>query len=196
MKDHGVELTEEDHSNRRPGVFWIAIAGAFLIGLGVFAYFASVVVNFPGEVSASTWVQSWRSSWLDAVTKATYLPGTLQAAIPLVLLTSAAFFVKGMRAESALILTTSVLGQLITFVLKELVARPRPSSDLVQVLQQTNSFSFPSGHATFYIVFLGTLVFILSMNMRAGSARKLGCVDISSEPYESTDEVQESQETR
>ena len=26
--------------------------------------------------------------------------------------------------------------------------------------------------------------------------KELGCVDISSEPYESTDEVQESQETR
>ena len=29
-----------------------------------------------------------------------------------------------------------------------------------------------------------------------GRDRLLGCVDISSEPYESTDEVQESQETR
>ena len=29
-----------------------------------------------------------------------------------------------------------------------------------------------------------------------GTAIGLGCVDISSEPYESTDEVQESQETR
>ena len=39
----------------------ITFGVAFLLGLGVFAYFASVVNNFPGEVSFSTWVQSWRA---------------------------------------------------------------------------------------------------------------------------------------
>ena len=148
--------------------FYAAMTLAFLIGLGVFAYFASVVGTFPGEVRASTWVQSLGTPWLDTVMKAVSSPGGLAIAGPIVLVASAGLYAKGWRSESILILASAGVGRLASFGLKEMVTRPRPPEDLVRVLQETDSYSFPSGHAMHYAVFLGTLAVILAIRMNPG----------------------------
>ena len=48
------------------------------------------------------------------------------------------------------------LGQLVKIV----VHRPRPGANLVNVLQQLNSYSFPSGHVLTYTAFFGFLFFL------------------------------------
>ena len=156
-----------------PGMLPLSLTGAFLIGLGVFAYFASTVSHFPGEVSASTWVQSWRASWLDALTKAVSLPGVLAVAVPMVLLASAVLYLRGWRVEGALLLMATIGGHLIGVALKEMISRTRPPDELVQVLQGSDSYSFPSGHVMHYVVFFGTLVFILTMRMNPGVGLRL-----------------------
>jgi membrane-associated phospholipid phosphatase len=40
------------------------------------------------------------------------------------------------------------------------VHRPRPGADIVNVLQQLNDFSFPSGHVLTYTAFFGFLFFL------------------------------------
>ena len=143
---------------------------AFLLGLPLFGYFAGAVDTFPGEVSVSNWVQSRRTPWLDFVMKAISLPGILAIAGPLVLVTSTALYIKGWRAEGVLISAAAVAGRLVTFGLKEAIGRPRPSEGLVQVLQDADGYSFPSGHVMHYVVFLGTLAVILTMRVKTGLA--------------------------
>ena len=151
----------------------IGVIAASLIGLVTFAYFASTVAHFPGEVQVSTWVQSWRSSWMDTLMIAFTALGDLAVAGPLVLLTSIVMYRRGWRSEGILIFAAAVAGRFVNLGLKELVARPRPSDDFVQVLQDIDTYTFPSGHVMHYMVFFGTLVFVLTMTMRPGVTVRL-----------------------
>ena len=45
-------------------------------------------------------------------------------------------------------------------LVKIVIHRPRPAADLVNVVNQINSFSFPSGHVMFYTGFFGFLWFL------------------------------------
>ena len=47
-------------------------------------------------------------------------------------------------------------------LLQMFIHRPRPSANLVHVLRHTNGYSFPSGHALFFVWFLSYLILILS----------------------------------
>ena len=142
-------------------------AGAILVALGVFAYFASVTVSFPGEASVSRWVQSWRTPWLDTLMEIISVPGVLAVAGPMVLLAAAVLYLKGWREESILIFGTSVAGRLVTIALKELVERARPAEDVARSLQEAGGYAFPSGHVMHFTVFLGAIAAVVAM--RAGS---------------------------
>ncbi len=52
--------------------------------------------------------------------------------------------------------TISALNPLI----KIIIARPRPSADLVRVLSGVDHNSFPSGHTVFFVTFFGFLLFL------------------------------------
>lgn len=60
------------------------------------------------------------------------------------------------------------------FVLKPLVARPRPSSDLVRVLDPSSSFSFPSSTSLVAAIMAGLIVGLLPR--RKGLALGIGLV--------------------
>ncbi len=114
---------------------WVAAGATYLVALGVFSYFAAVVVNFPWEVTVSTTVQSWQSAWLDTTMEAVSELGVLGVAAPLVAITALALFIVSWRAESIFLVLTSSAGRLVTLVVKEIVDRPRPSESVVQILQ-------------------------------------------------------------
>jgi undecaprenyl-diphosphatase len=151
----------------RPNVAPIVLGVLFIIGLGVFGYFASTVETFPGEVRSSTWVQSWRTSWLDTAMKAVSLPGTLPVAGPVVLALSIGAYARGWRAEAVLVLVTTAAGRLVAMGLKEAIARSRPPDGVIQVLQETDSYAFPSGHAMHYAVLFGIIMIALSRRVES-----------------------------
>jgi len=45
-------------------------------------------------------------------------------------------------------------------IIKPLIARPRPSADLVHVGEQLHDYSFPSGHVLYFVTFFGFLLFL------------------------------------
>jgi undecaprenyl-diphosphatase len=68
-------------------------------------------------------------------------------------------YLKGYPREAAfipLVLFTPVLNS----ILKELVSRPRPTSALIEVFEPLPSYSYPSGHVMYYVVFFGFLAFL------------------------------------
>ncbi len=143
----------------------MAMGVLFIIGLVIFGYFASTVESFPGEVRSSTWVQSWRTPWLDTAMKVVSWPGALPVATPVVLALSIGAYARGWRAEAVLVLTTTVAGRLVSIGLKEVIARPRPTDSVVQVLQETSGYSFPSGHAMHHAVLFGIVLVVLTGRM-------------------------------
>ena len=147
---------------------WTAAYG---VGLILLAYYAATVDYTSWEVTVSTSVQSWRTSWLDATMRAISVPGTFAVAAPMVLAAGAALYVKGWRAEAAFVVSTVVLGRLLNGLLKVVVDRPRPTDAVIEVLQETASASFPSGHAMHALAFFGALGIVLSVRLGPGLAR-------------------------
>ena len=151
----------------------IALGSALLVALAAFGYSASVVGNFPGEVAISSWVQSWRSPWLDAAMKAVSAPGF--GVLPMVIVASAGAFlyVTRRRKESTCLLGATVMAWGLVSALKALVERPRPSGTALDTYADLGGFSFPSGHVVHYVVFLGTLVLLSTWDMRPSLTKKL-----------------------
>ncbi len=71
-----------------------------------------------------------------------------------------ALWVSGLKWETVVAFISAVGISAIGFVIKAVVARPRPSSDLIHVLAQVKDFSFPSGHVLFYTAFFGFILFL------------------------------------
>ena len=151
----------------------IAAGVAYLVGLGAFAYFAGAHDRFPGDPAASSWVQSWRTGWLDAAMEAVSLVGRNLVAAALVLLTAGVLYVRKRPDVAVLVVLATAVGFAFRTGLKAAIDRPRPDAELVQVLSDLDSASFPSGHVMHYVVLLGTVTFMLSPRMRSGARRWL-----------------------
>ena len=102
-------------------------------------------------------------------------PGVWVFSVPIVASTVAVLFLKGHRIESALITVAALAANGANYIIKAIVGRPRPTDDLVQTMQDFHGFAFPSGHVVHHVVFLGTLVVMLTWAMKPGLARRLIC---------------------
>jgi undecaprenyl-diphosphatase len=58
------------------------------------------------------------------------------------------------------LLAATMLSQATNAALKLIVGRPRPEDGLVQVTEQANGLSFPSGHTMGTVVFCGIIVYL------------------------------------
>ena len=151
----------------------LIVAAAYLVFLVAFGFIAATADEFPGQADISEWVQSWRTSWLDTIMKGISAPGSKMAAVPLSLAVLAGLFAYGRRLEAVVVLATTGSSAVLNSALKEIIARPRPTSDVVEVLQEFDGFAFPSGHVMYFTVFLGTLVAVLTRPMAPTVTRTL-----------------------
>lgn len=156
-----------------PGARKALLAGLWVVLLamaGALAYAGAAVDYYPWEVSVSAWVQSWRAPWLDVVMKAVSLPGLMVVALPMSLVILGLLYLKGLRAECLLLVASTALGYAAREAIKALVTRPRPPAELVEVLEELEGYSFPSGHVFHYVMFFGALLIILRTGKRPGAA--------------------------
>jgi undecaprenyl-diphosphatase len=94
-------------------------------------------------------------------------------ALPVVVLATAALYIKGQRKECGLLLAAVLATTGAVTVISGVVARPRPADDLVQIFRDAGGFSFPSGHVMHATAFLGTLTFAVTQSWKPGRARQL-----------------------
>jgi undecaprenyl-diphosphatase len=66
----------------------------------------------------------------------------------------------GLHWEGVAALIAAISSATIDGLLKAFIQRPRPAADLVHVFGNLNSYSFPSGHVMFYVVFFGFIFFL------------------------------------
>ncbi len=70
-----------------------------------------------------------------------------------------AFYLNNHKKAGLYLFGGTFVGFIVSTVLKLIVARPRPSADLVQVYVNLTDFSFPSTHCAVYVIFFGFLYF-------------------------------------
>jgi len=66
----------------------------------------------------------------------------------------------GLRWEAVMALIAALFTTGITVLVKDLVQRPRPTPNLVNVFAKLPSYSFPSGHVMYYLGFFGFIWFL------------------------------------
>ncbi len=131
---------------------WLAAVAAF----GVMCGFAAVSNRFPGDLTLAHRVQDFNHFHFGPAADFANTAGGTLPGILITLAFAAAFLFLKRPWESLLVIITFV-PRALREALAEAVARPRPSSSLVQVRDYVSGYSFPSGHATAAFVVYGTL---------------------------------------
>lgn len=131
--------------------------------LVLFLLLTGIVLLLPPkliDVEFSEEVQEIHNPLLDFLMKAVSWFGNRTVAIAVTLGASLIFLLTSYRKE-ALFLTLTLLASVINYGIKVLVNRPRPTDDVVRILEEAQHQSFPSGHTVFYVTFFGLLLFLM-----------------------------------
>ena len=139
-------------------------AGCFLQGLflhltlfGVLAWFVHVHPLLPVDIAITRWFQADQAPWLRIAMLAISYPGSSLLLPVLVLLTVGACWALGARLEAVFVAGLSAVSLLLNLLIKILVGRPRPTANLVKIIQAAVGYSFPSGHVMAYLAYFGLL---------------------------------------
>jgi membrane-associated phospholipid phosphatase len=143
------------------------------IGLCIVAASATLATKyfayFPGDVAVERWVQSLvppNLNWAEAVSRLAEFPSVL---LIMALIFALAWVLAGWRA--ALLSIFSLVGMwILGAVLGPIIARPRPSPELVRVFRPLTGYSFPSLFALRYAATFGFLA-VLVLEKTSGAHR-------------------------
>jgi len=141
--------------------------------LGSFLILTVLVHSFPvnpQDQEFSEEVQEWNHTFLDQIMAWISYPGYFPRSVIMIAVTALILFLKRYRREAFFVLLTSVSG-LISGGIKLLIRRPRPTEDLVTIVEKADGMSFPSGHVTLYVIFFGFIA-LLALRLKRFS-RKL-----------------------
>lgn len=130
-----------------------------IIGISVLVYYHSVI-NF--DVYFSKEIQSEGDSFIESffifyILKGVSFLGTPLIAFLLAIGFSSFFLILKYRRESFFCLFTS-LAVPITYFLKIIINRPRPSQNYISIFDYQSSPSFPSTHVVLFTVFFGFII--------------------------------------
>jgi undecaprenyl-diphosphatase len=146
-----------------------------LFGAAAFLYLAFIahsVPFFPWDLSITLWAQSVTHSGVERLMVWVSVPGD-GSWRPYVVATVfySILLLAGKRHEAECGLMSVWGGVLLNSFFKWVVARPRPSLDLVRVWAVIDNGSFPSGHVVHYMTFYGFLCCLASGFMTNRSSR-------------------------
>ncbi|CAN5505631.1 phosphatase PAP2 family protein [soil metagenome] len=138
-------------------LYVLFILGLFFLLISAFVYFIPTTYL---DIELTREIQEDKDPAFDLFMKIVSIFGENQWGIVSIVVTAILFKIFSMQREAIFILLTSV-ASIVNFGMKMLVARPRPTEDLVQVFKIAHNNSFPSGHTVHYVVFFGFLVVLL-----------------------------------
>ncbi len=144
----------------------IAVYAFFIVLFGVLCYFANRFDYFPGDSSISSWIQGIGSDVKPIMRFAPY-------ALILAVLVSLRLWLPGRRLVFIFFASAASAAGIASWLLKELVGRPRPDAELVQLLVGTHGLSFPSGHVACATVIGGFIFYLAPKLVKTPSARWL-----------------------
>lgn len=82
-------------------------------------------------------------------------------------------YVLGLQWEAVAALIAAIFSTMINVLVKDLIGRPRPAADLVNVVATLHDYSFPSGHVMYYLGFLGFIGFLVFSLLKPSLKRSL-----------------------
>jgi len=162
----------------RAWVFQGYLIGAMVVFI-IVAVLAKTVAYFTFDVTITQALQTFHPRWFDALMYMLSWIGFSPQAWILSVVVILFLFVSGLKWETV-VTTVSLIGSsLLVLGLKVLVDRPRPNANLVHVITQLNTYSFPSGHVLYFTTFIGFLLFLAYILLKHSGWRTLLLVILS-----------------
>jgi membrane-associated phospholipid phosphatase len=159
------EAQEEVAAARKPWYqtrkwgFILLTTDAILLVL--FAFMAIFIASHPVlaiDVAITRDFQANQSPWLlDTMIAVSYFGNVMALSIGVVALTGVLFWILDLRLEAILVVVVYATSAILDGLIKLIVARPRPSASLVEIIQASSGNSFPSGHVMSYVAYWGLL---------------------------------------
>ena len=147
----------------------VALAGAFA-GL---TFLVKTTPAFAADLRITQAIQSIDFPAFGLLMSLVSWPGFAPQAAIISALIILLIYGLGRRWEAAMALAAGGLSWVINVLVKDLVQRPRPAPDLVNVAATLKSYSFPSGHVMFYLGFFGFIAFLVFSLMKSSIKRSL-----------------------
>jgi undecaprenyl-diphosphatase len=132
-----------------------------LLGFFVLAFLANTSPYLGIDLEFSRELQSETPLWFGYLLLAVSWLGYTIQSIVMISIVVITLGLLGLRWEALTLMLASIFCGALNYIIKLFIRRPRPSEDLVDVVQSLNSYSFPSGHPMFYVVFFGFLLFLV-----------------------------------
>jgi len=156
----------------RARLFQVYLVAA-TVAFGILVVLASLFNYFPIDLTITRAVQSIHAAGFANLMWAVSYPGYAPQSWLLVGAVVVLLFALGLRWEAipALLAAGGATG--LGVLVKLVVHRPRPGANLVNVVQQLNDSSFPSGHVLLYTAFFGFLIFLAYTLLKPSWARTL-----------------------
>jgi len=131
------------------------------IGFAILSTFAVTSHYFVFDLSFTREMQEFTPHWFQLLMVAISWFGYGPQVVIIALILVALLYVFGYRWEAVCTFIAALLAILVDTLVKDLVARPRPSANLITVFGHVlKSYSFPSGHVTYFLAFFGFLWFL------------------------------------
>ncbi len=152
------------------GTMFLAFYMWLLSGAVMLSLIARRTQFFPGDMAITSTLQKQHNPWFRRFMVAISEIGFFQWSVPLTAGVAGIFWLLRFRLEAIFVLLTSS-SNLLNALVKRLIKRPRPTTQLVTVVRVINEPSFPSGHVMHYTNFFGLLIYLLATNWRSGKLR-------------------------
>jgi membrane-associated phospholipid phosphatase len=154
----------------------LAFQVALFSTIGAFAVLTLIVSSTPLlalDIQITRALQSGSSPYFAATMNWISWPGFMPQSIIIPVLVALVLFRLGLHWEAVTALVAAFIPGLVNLLVKELIRRPRPTADLVEVFSILDSYSFPSGHVMFYTAFFGFLWFVVFSLFKQSPGRSL-----------------------
>jgi membrane-associated phospholipid phosphatase len=126
----------------------------------VLAVFAAYVSYFSLDLSITQELQETSNPLFRGLMIGVSWFGNSRHGIIITVLLTIVLLLMRLKIEAWTLLISSTVGEVVDFAIKIIVARPRPTVDLVSVYTHLNSKSFPSGHVFHYVALYGLLFYL------------------------------------
>ncbi len=179
------EATRRDPLRRRAVRRLLRAQTIYITALVIFAILAvlaHVYAYFSWDVIAANTVQTLPVPGLLRFMRVVSLAGDKWIPWTLTGVAAILFLIFNKRSEAAGIVLSAGGSALLNTILKKVIARPRPTSDLVMVFRPLDTQSFPSGHVTFYVCFFGFLFFTAYALLPRGSVARRAALILTALP--------------
>ncbi len=166
------ETTSPPKREYRTFLFQVSLFAA-IAAFAVLTFMVKTTPLFTLDIQITHALQSINSPIFAAAMSLISWPGFSPQSYIGALLIVLLIYTFGFHWEALTAFVAVLFPPLINVLVKELIRRPRPTVNLVQVLNILDSYSFPSGHVMFYVGFFGFLWFLVYTLLKRSWRRTL-----------------------